>query len=871
MDRRSSIKALALGALSPKVLLGGLHGKGPAPAFESAWHQWPDMLWVGSGYWGNRLQDWHLHDGEAVCAVRAPRRNLHCLTHRLGEGEGGFETAVALRLPETSAAGHAGFRVGAKGPFDDYRSAAVFGEGLEAGLTTDGRLFIGDEGSPEAVEVEGAVYLRLEAQPQGGAYGLTLTVLEGEDGEPLASLTREGVSGSELTGNVALVSHFEETDEDAGEDDAPAPAARFSRWAMAGEKLVHDPEATFGPVCFAQYTLHRGTLKLTAQLAPIEQIRDLSVALEIQEEGQWQTLGQSAIDPLGRLAFFRVEDWSRQADVPYRLRVAIPLEGGAQDFFYQGTIAQEPTDADEVKLAVFSCNADHGFPDSDVPHHVAKHRPHLAVFLGDQYYESSGGFGIQTSPVEKAALDVLHKWYMFGWSYREIFRHIPSACIPDDHDVYHGNIWGEGGADADVVPGDWGYASQDGGGYKMPPTWVNVVHRAQTSHLPDPFDPTPVKQGIDVYYTNWDYGGISFAILEDRKFKSAPGNVLPEEAAVVNGYLTNLDFDIKTYRNPEATLLGDRQLRFLEHWSADWGGDAKMKAVLSQTNFCAAHTLPEGSTNDRAVPSLPIPEPGVYVEGDVPVVDMDTNGWPQHRRDEAVRLLRKAFAFHIAGDQHLATVMQYGVDDFDDAGFAFTGPALNNLWPRRWWPPQEAKQQALPGKPAYTGSFLDAFGNRLTMHAVANPRQTGLEPARIYNRSTGYGIVVFDKAERTIRMECWPRYADPEEDPEGQYEGWPVVISQEDNYGRPAQAYLPELQITGLAEPVVQVVDETDGETVYALRLGTAPHRPKVFRDGTYTVNVGDGERWLWSQEGIVAGPEDQAETLEITIDSSSG
>ena len=461
---------------------------------------------------------------------------------------------------------------------------------------------------------------------------------------------------------------------------------------------------------------------------------------------------------------------------------------------------------------------------------------------------------------------------MFGWSYREIFRHIPSACIPDDHDVHHGNIWGEGGADAEIVEGEWGYASQDGGGYKMPPTWVNVVHRAQTSHLPDPFDPAPVKQGIDVYYTNWDYGGISFAILEDRKFKSAPQNVLPEEAAVVNGYLTNLDFDIQAHRDlPGADLLGERQLRFLDAWSADWSGGAKMKVALSQTNFCAAHTLPEGSTNDRAVPTLPIPEPGVYVEGDAPVTDMDTNGWPQNRRDEALRILRKAFAFHIAGDQHLATVMRYGVDDFDDAGFAFTGPALNNLWPRRWWPDPEAKQAALPEGPAYTGSFFDAFGNRLTMHAVANPRQTGLEPERIYNRSTGYGLVVFDKAARTIRMECWPRYADPETDTDGQYDGWPITIEQEDNYGRPAQAYLPELQITGLADPVLRVIDEANGDTVYALRLGEGPYRPKVFREGTYTVEVGDGERWLWSREGIAAGPEDQTETLDVTIEAASG
>jgi hypothetical protein len=52
---------------------------------------------------------------------------------------------------------------------------------------------------------------------------------------------------------------------------------------------------------------------------------------------------------------------------------------------------------------------------------------------------------------------------------------------------------------------------------------MNMIQPTQVSHLPDPYDPTPVQQGITVYYTELNLGGISFAILEDRKFKSAPG------------------------------------------------------------------------------------------------------------------------------------------------------------------------------------------------------------------------------------------------------------------------------------------------------------------------------------------------------------
>ena len=47
-----------------------------------------------------------------------------------------------------SGKGVAGFRVAVKGRFDDYRSAAVHGEGLDAVVTTEGGLTLnGVEGS----------------------------------------------------------------------------------------------------------------------------------------------------------------------------------------------------------------------------------------------------------------------------------------------------------------------------------------------------------------------------------------------------------------------------------------------------------------------------------------------------------------------------------------------------------------------------------------------------------------------------------------------------------------------------------------------------------------------------------------------------
>jgi hypothetical protein len=514
-------------------------------------------------------------------------------------------------------------------------------------------------------------------------------------------------------------------------------------------------------------------------------------------------------------------------------------------------------------MAVFSCNADYGFPDQEVADNSLKHNPDLAVFLGDQFYESTGGFGIEISPLERSSLDYLRKWYMFGWSYREIFRHIPSAFIPDDHDVYHGNVWGEAGKKAPTDKG-WSYDAQDEGGYKMPPEWVNMVQLTQTGHLPDPYDKSPLRQGIGAYYTGWVYGGISMAILEDRKFKSAPKKILPEEAKVVNGFIQNREFDIKAYYDIDAQLLGEKQMEFLEHWAHDWDNGVEMKAVLSQTNFSTVATLPEGSIIDSIVPKLPIPKPGEYVEGDAPTADMDSNGWPQKGRDEALRIIRKSFALHIAGDQHLATVVHYGVEEFGDAGFAFAGPALNNLFPRRWWPPVSGNHQPIKDKPQYTGNFHDGFGNKITVHAVANPHQTDRQPALIYDRATGYGMVEFNKKDRTMTLECWPRYVDPLENPSGQYPGWPLTIAQEENYAKKPIGYLPELEFEEMENPVLHVINESTGETEYSIRVKGKHHRPKVFDNGKHTVKVRDT---LKGSEKVLQGialAQDQSEKLMV-------
>jgi hypothetical protein len=121
--------------------------------------------------------------------------------------------------------------------------------------------------------------------------------------------------------------------------------------------------------------------------------------------------------------------------------------------------------------------------------------------------------------------------------------------------------------------------------------------------------------------------------------------------------------------------------------------------------------------------------------------------------------------------------------------------------------------------------------------------RSGREPAALYDRSPGYGIVRFHRQERTITAESWPRWVDPTANDASQYPGWPVTVSQQQNYGRAAAGYLPTLVMTGIEDPVVKLIDESSGETVYTLRIQGASFRPKIFDlNTTYSVHVRDSD-----------------------------
>jgi alkaline phosphatase D len=824
--------------------------------FASRWSECRDAVWLGAEYWANPLQDWRLAAGRIECIHAAADRNVHLLTRQLGPDAGNLQMSVRVgRLGATAlrqGAGSVGFRIGVQGPLKECRNNLIYGTGLDAGINADGRLFIGNLQSNDASAIPltaESVELQLSAEPRGARYSLILRALDPQTGRELAMVNRTDIPGDQVVGNLALVANFGGAQPGkAGKAKAKAKAAGgagfgqfwFADWKVEGSKLEAHDEQAFGPILFSQYTQSGGVMKLTAQMAPIGPQESQTVRLQLAGQGaaDWSTAAEAKIHPQARTATFRIENWNATTDVPYRVAYTGSATNGAEtEHYWTGVIRRDPVDQPVLTVADISCNIHAAFPNAGYVANMGKLNPDLLAFVGDQFYESTGGYGVIRGPLDPAILDYLRKWYIHGWTWRDLTRDRPSVSLPDDHDVYQGNIWGEGGAPQE--------GTQEMGGYNMPPDWVNVVHRTQASHHPDPHGAAPIKQGISVYYGPLTYGRVSFAIIADRMFKTAPQGVVPPTGSR-GDHVVDPNFDPKTADLPGAELLGERQMKFLREWAADWRG-ADMKALISQTIFTAMATT-HGGGRERLR------------------ADYDANGWPQTARNAALREIRKAFAVHLAGDQHLPAIVQYGIDQHRDGPVAFAGPAVNVGYPR-WWEPEQPGKNRKPGAPENTGDFLDHFGNPMTVIAVANGaiEPTGAVLQQMQEKASGLGLVRFDKVGRTVTFECWPYLADPTI-PGTQFPGWPVTVQIANNDGRQAAAHLPMLEVAGIANPVVQVLNEADGEILYTLRISGRRFQPKVFAPGTYTVRIGEPElNRMREIRGIVAQADNQ-ERLQVQV-----
>lgn len=768
LDRRTALKIAAAGTT---LLATGEASESTAKAAAQTdssivgkWSTTHDRIWLGGEFWANPMENWVIADGAAECQSTGGDRNVHLITHQITNLKGSFEMSVDIEEVESGKTPDgAGFRVGIRSEINEYRSNSFAKNGLNAGISK-GTLVLGRKTVALPGKAVPKVFsLNLVGKPaDGGRFELTLNAID-KSGKSIGKVSFNAPAQAVL-GNVAIVNNL--TLPERGK--ARGGRYRFRNWAVSGDAFTVTPEQKFGPILWSMYSLSDSrsdegfVMKMSALTGPLGKKDNQHVELQIQKDGEWRSLRRSKLDTDAWTATFRIANWDEKAETPYRLAYHEKgTDGSVTETYWAGIIKANPSDR-PLRLGALTCQKDYGFPYEPVANNLVKLDPDMLYFSGDQLYENHGGYGLIRDPADRAILNYLRKFYMFGWSFRHAMKDRPTVCIPDDHDVFQGNYWGEGGAPMQGLA----QGASSKGGYREPVRMVNAVHRTCAGHHPDFYDPTPVKQNMSVYYGDMVYGGVSFAILSDRQFKSGPERV--ETGSGRADHVKDQNVDTAHLDKPGLVLLGERQEKFLEEWGNDWRGHT-VKVLLSQTVFAGVATHHGGYNG--------------YLKA-----DLDSGGWPQTARNNAIRILRKSKALHINGDQHLTTLSQYGVDKQRDSNWSFCTPAIAAGYPR-WWRPDEVNMPH-ENRPKHghdnTGEFLDGFGNKVYVYAVGNP-EVGTKKNRYelaHQKASGFGLVTIDQKAKTYHLDCFRFLVDATDGKaDNQFPGWPVTIQQDENAG----------------------------------------------------------------------------------------
>lgn len=698
--------------------------------------------WVGPKWWANPLWDWRLENGAAVGACAKPARTLCALPLSVSEKGNRFSLSADVtftRRPSGSKgrSSMAGFRIGRRGQLKDYRNALVLPtRWMDATVSSTGSLKLGTRSGNGTLPLRKyansntPVRLMLSGIVTGGNVAVQFDATF-DNGDVYKKVSVQmTVPLTEIRGGVSLLTtgRFSNID-----DMKKRQEARFKNFEARGSLFTYRSDRQFGPVFWTQYTVSSGELRLQAQLAP-RWYPGMKVSLHMQTgSDNWRFVQSASVQSATWTALFvvRPAKWTSTERTKYSVIYRMEKE----EFNFTGLIKPEPMqNSKQLKLAAFSCDRGYTFPNPELVEYVLTAvKPHIIFFAGDQIYENIGDWGKPKRTVDmtnmavqvRLRLDFLFKYARFGWMWQDVLRRTPSILLPDDHDVYHANLWGAGGVA--LKPG------QDlaEGGYRMQGSFVSAVQRIQSGHLPPLWNQGPLAVGTDPnrtlpigikpLFTAVLYGGVSFAVLEDRKFKAGPLQLGSEVS--------------KQQCGGNAPLLGAEQERFLRNWASHWGGHV-MKVAFSQTMFgtVATHT-------------------GPFLRKSTFVYD--NGGWPCLARNRVIHVLKEADALSVHGDQHLGMLARMGVDGYDDGNVAFMVPGNANGWPRAWWPNG-------PEGGNFTGKFVDPNGAPMQVMAVGNPSKKGSMASFLgfvedplntaLRRGSGFGIVKLFKNKRSAQI-----------------------------------------------------------------------------------------------------------------------
>lgn len=642
------------------------------------WADSRERRWPGPDFWTNRLQDWEVRKGALYCDAQSGMalRTAHVVSYETSLEHGGFWAEVDFASHQAETKGLAGLLIGAGAGRLDYRGAALVqglpgkGGGVLCAYnysseqlqiidfsTQPGGKLVSLASKIVAYQDNSKLRLKVEVQKTGNLADITLILSDVNTSEELGRVSKRGLHPDQVAGLIAM----------AAQSSRGMQTFQFDQLSLGGSGAVHYDDRSFGPVVGSLYSMNGTILKIGVQFAFLgdgkrlpsdpKKLKNsllwprLTAVLEMRSPSSgddFTAIGRpQAVLPPDYYVNYRIEDWDPSKQSELRVRF---IDDGGEEYFYSVLIDREPEN--KLTVGTVSCMGVMGMaalqrgPDPGAGEAVAgRWTPaniwapfdgitdgllhddaDIIFFTGDQLYEGRPTWADQSlNPVE----DFFYKFFIWHWSFQETTSSRPCILQTDDHDVFQGNIWGDGGY-INVSGNYWR------GGYLRSLSFINTVHRVMTAHNPDAIEPMSIDTGMTNYYTSFSYGGVDFFVLEDRKFKSPVSQNDPKEQE----------------------LLGAKQEKHLIEW-VQGESPNPVKCVVSQTIYASISRKADGTKSK----------------------ERDTNNWPLGPRSRIVELLGENDVFVISGDQHLATFARVGVESPDDGFYQFAAPpAGNHFW-----------------------------------------------------------------------------------------------------------------------------------------------------------------------------------------------
>ncbi len=737
------------------------------------WNNIPNQSWLGYSFWCNSYLDWKVENNRVVAfPFRKNKRTAHLSAFQIKNKSGFLSASVNLGFSNLKNSGYLGLLIGAGGTQFNEKTNLLIHNNIPnsnshlVSINKKGELKLTSYGKDSVLythQLDKTIFLDTTSVLLQVNYksfsNTTLVSFKVKNSNNVVFKDSILLKDNSIPlGSVALTYSCEKAFKSFG---------WFDNLNITGD--VFRKSETTGPLLSSFHTVTPDSIFLTVQLQPFKITKEDQFILTLRSKKEIEYRNYQ-YDSLTHQVRFRVPNIKKSKSIYY----LISYKGNQNltPFYLKGEIKAIPPKK-ELTVMALNCNGfafmhegkfDYDalwYPYEQIEKGYKEFKPDLIVFLGDQFYESRPSMPINKAPF--CYLDYLYKWNLFCLQFRDLTANTPTIILTDDHDIYQGNLWGSNASLAKEASKDtlvkyyqenYDTWQQDNGGYFMPADFVNMAIESQTSHLPNPYNKE--KSLLTNYYTSYKYGNFDFAIMEDKKFKSAPTEI---NHPVFNGIPLNDSLSTDQLNNDSLTLLGIKQLQFLKEFLAKKSNG--IKVVLTQSAYASLTTI---NLESHPLKDLPATLSGKHKLNR----DMDTNGWPKNGRDKALNAVGSTPTLFLAGDQHMGSVVEL-YDSLNNGTHFFTVPSVSNTWPRTWLPSDSTNNSPL-------GIHYDGFGNKMNVVAVANPTNEIHAPQKINKKSPGFGIIILNKKDKTATLHAYPLYFNEGQELQ-EYKGWPVSIS----------------------------------------------------------------------------------------------